>query len=315
LLGSEIQLKCGCTVPVIADACQSTTDADNLPVSEGSVNGVKATVLRDTGCSTVVIRRSLVKSEQLTGTEQKCILIDGTIRWTPVAKVDINTPYFKGQVTAVCMREPLYDIILGNIPGASDVVNPTSAKEITSIVTEPARVAVKQQAKQQPPKQNTVLVMDDMDRLTTREELVHQQKSDKTIATVDEGRRHDRTSQQEKILLWPNTVQKTTGKKIFENKTGMGEDVGGPKTDPKGVQVLGSMILGSAGQGQIFKRNRPGITCEPASYWWKEDIKKGHLRRWALRLNGVGLHCEQTTIKGSKNVGADFSSRHGDKAE
>jgi len=44
-------------------------------------------MLRDTGCSTVVVRRSLIPDEKLTGTEMWCILIDGTIRRTPVAKI------------------------------------------------------------------------------------------------------------------------------------------------------------------------------------------------------------------------------------
>ena len=39
-------------------------------------------VLRDTGCSTVVVRRGLVDEEQLTGAEETCVLTDGTIRRT-----------------------------------------------------------------------------------------------------------------------------------------------------------------------------------------------------------------------------------------
>jgi len=33
----------------------------------------------------------------------------------------VNTPFLKGQVRAVCMRKPLYDLIIGNVPGVSDV--------------------------------------------------------------------------------------------------------------------------------------------------------------------------------------------------
>ena len=39
----------------------------NMPVPEGYIHGNKVTVLRDTGCSTVVIRRDLVPNELLTG--------------------------------------------------------------------------------------------------------------------------------------------------------------------------------------------------------------------------------------------------------
>jgi len=51
-----------------------------LPVADGTVEGKSAIVLRDTGCSTVVVRRSLFPDEKLIGQEEDCILIDGTVR-------------------------------------------------------------------------------------------------------------------------------------------------------------------------------------------------------------------------------------------
>jgi len=61
---SEVQLKCGCVFPVAADACCS--GKENVPVCNGMMNGRSVTVLRDTGCLTVVVRRSLVRDDQLT---------------------------------------------------------------------------------------------------------------------------------------------------------------------------------------------------------------------------------------------------------
>ena len=78
---------------------------------------IRLSVLRDTGCSTVVVRRGLVK-DQLTGKNEMCFLIDGTIGHTPVAEIEINTPFYKGKVKAVCMKNPLYDVIVGNVVGA-----------------------------------------------------------------------------------------------------------------------------------------------------------------------------------------------------
>jgi len=48
-----------------------------MPVADCTVQGQLVSVLRDTGCSTVVVRRSLIPDEKLTGTEEKCVLIDG----------------------------------------------------------------------------------------------------------------------------------------------------------------------------------------------------------------------------------------------
>ena len=112
MLSDTLELKCGCKLPIVADACRVTV-RDNMPVSDGYLNGKAVNVLRDSGCSTVVIRRDLVEDSQLTGAELRCILIDGTIRKVPVAKVTLDTKYFKGETEAVCMRNPLYDVILG----------------------------------------------------------------------------------------------------------------------------------------------------------------------------------------------------------
>ena len=44
------------------------------------------------GCSTVVVKRELVDDEQMTGGTETCILIDGTVKRTPVAEIEIETP-------------------------------------------------------------------------------------------------------------------------------------------------------------------------------------------------------------------------------
>ena len=114
---------CGQQQPVIADACQVQGKNRKMPVSEGTVEGKSAKILRDTSCSTVVVRRSLVPDEKLTGQEERCILIDGTIRRTPVAKINVDTLYYSGQTTAVCMENPIYDVIIGNIEGVLDTAD------------------------------------------------------------------------------------------------------------------------------------------------------------------------------------------------
>ena len=123
--------ECGQHQPVITDACQSQKKAHNMPVSDGLLENQPVKVLRDTGCSTVVVRRSLVPEDKLTGQEECCILIDGTIRRTPVAEVFVDTPYYTGLTTAVCMKNPIYDLIIGNIKGAID---PKSSPQPTQAV-------------------------------------------------------------------------------------------------------------------------------------------------------------------------------------
>ena len=95
-----------------------------MPVTIGNLNGEHVKVLRDSGCSGVVVRHNLVKDSQFTGKERSCILVDGTVRKVPVAIIHIETPYFTGTVEALCMRNPIYDLIVGNITGARDPKDP-----------------------------------------------------------------------------------------------------------------------------------------------------------------------------------------------
>jgi len=113
VLASELTLECGCKLPVVADACQ--VHNERMPVCIGLMGDQSVSVLRDTGHSTVVLKRELLADEHVTGGTETCILIDGTVRRTPVAEIEIETPYYTGKVKAVCMDNPLYDVIIGNV--------------------------------------------------------------------------------------------------------------------------------------------------------------------------------------------------------
>ena len=122
MLDSEVKLSCGCTVPLIAEACSlGKTHSSKMPIAEGKLFGQTVRVLRDTGCSTVVVKRSLVPDSCLTGETVICGLIDGSLRQNPVALIEVDTPYLKGQVKATCMTKPMYDLIVGNVPEAEDL--------------------------------------------------------------------------------------------------------------------------------------------------------------------------------------------------
>ena len=104
---------------ILSSACENQLcHPPRMPVSQGIVNGRVVNLLRDTGCSGVVIKQSLVRQDQLNGKNQMCVLIDGTKISSPVATIEIDTPYFKGEVEAWCMQNPVYDLIVGNIEGA-----------------------------------------------------------------------------------------------------------------------------------------------------------------------------------------------------
>ena len=95
-----------------------------MPVTCGKVSGIDVSVLRDTGCSGAVVKSSLVKQDEMTGENKACRLIDGTVLHVPIAIIHVDTPYITGQIKVMCMKTPIYDLVIGNIAGARDPITP-----------------------------------------------------------------------------------------------------------------------------------------------------------------------------------------------
>ncbi|KAK3870891.1 hypothetical protein Pcinc_023917 [Petrolisthes cinctipes] len=104
-------LPCGHVVEVV-------TAIARMPVVRGTVCGAEVTILRDTGCSTIVVRKSLVPASKFTGRNCSVRLANCAVERYPLAQVHIKCPYFTGTVNDVCMEEPIYDVLIGNVPGA-----------------------------------------------------------------------------------------------------------------------------------------------------------------------------------------------------
>ena len=114
----DLELKCGCTIPISANLCAE--DYDNLSVYNGTVHGKTVNVLRDSGCTGVVIRKELVDPNEFTGELQSLLTIDRTLLRVPTAKVFVDTPLFTGTVLALCIVDPICDLIIGNIDGVHE---------------------------------------------------------------------------------------------------------------------------------------------------------------------------------------------------
>ncbi|XP_064472919.1 uncharacterized protein LOC135387751 [Ornithodoros turicata] len=121
-----IELKNGVKLPVVNAFVSPKTllQVEGMPVVTGKLGEHRVTVLRDTGSNTVIVRKMLVKEEDLTGEVGQVYLVDGTVRNLPEARISVKTPFFSGILTAKCMENPLYDVILGNVPGAREPSDP-----------------------------------------------------------------------------------------------------------------------------------------------------------------------------------------------
>ncbi|KAK3888653.1 hypothetical protein Pcinc_007378 [Petrolisthes cinctipes] len=112
--GSEEVLDCGHVTDVVSALI-------NMPIDNGLLCGFDVKVLRDTGCSTVIARKSLVPAKCFTGQERMVKLANGQLQKYPVAEIEVESPYFNGKTTAVCMPNPSYDLMTGNIPGSTSL--------------------------------------------------------------------------------------------------------------------------------------------------------------------------------------------------
>ena len=121
----QIELACGCVLPA-ATVTLCSNDENKLkqwklqmiPCSEGEVNGIKTKVLRDTtGSTTCIVKTALVRPEQMTGSYGLCMLIDGVIKRYRTTVVELKTLYYTGTVKALCMENPVQDMIIGNVSG------------------------------------------------------------------------------------------------------------------------------------------------------------------------------------------------------
>ena len=101
----------------VSAAYFSGCDVTGMLVAPGQMNDVKSTVLGNSGCSSVVVKRGLVASKvPRVGTRIVCF-VDGSTRRVPTLVVFIDCPYIKSNVEATLYDQPLYDVILGSIKG------------------------------------------------------------------------------------------------------------------------------------------------------------------------------------------------------
>ena len=89
-----------------------------LPTAIGTVNGKEVRVLRDTGCTGVVVRRSLVSDGQMLNKQSGVTLINNYKQRCPMARINIDCPFFRGNTDALCIDDPAHDLVIGNIEGS-----------------------------------------------------------------------------------------------------------------------------------------------------------------------------------------------------
>ena len=106
--GQVFELKSVRAIKVIhASACETPNSKDKLPLVTGKVGGKSARMLCDAGCTGVIVGKDLVNQDQLCGTYEYAVAFDRSVIRAPIAKIRVDTPYYVGEVNALCFREPI----------------------------------------------------------------------------------------------------------------------------------------------------------------------------------------------------------------
>ena len=89
-------MKYGCSFPVVGNVCDQIPS--NLPIMQGCVGETPFTTLRDTGCSRIVVKRDLVRDNQLTGKKRILVMINRSAITVSIARCKIVSPVCSGEV-------------------------------------------------------------------------------------------------------------------------------------------------------------------------------------------------------------------------
>ena len=129
-----LELKLGEKIKVVRNsACLSNENRKCMPLATGKVDKNVVEVLRDTGFNDVIVRRELVKQDDFTGSMGYVMAIDRTLKEASIAEITANTPYYAGATQAICLRDPMLNLIIGNISGARNPNDPVPGVETCAV--------------------------------------------------------------------------------------------------------------------------------------------------------------------------------------
>ena len=136
-----LELKAGGQMEVMkSGVCLDVDAKDKLQLVNGRIGERCVEVLRDTGCTGVLIKRNLVNQEELSGEKGYVTTFDKTLLIrAPIAKIEVDTPYYVGEVEALCVQEPVADLIIGNITRAREADNPDPGWKLAAAAITRAR--------------------------------------------------------------------------------------------------------------------------------------------------------------------------------
>ena len=72
----------------------------------------------------MLVKRELVDEVDFIGKVGCMMTVDRTLIGTPIARIEVDTPFYTGTVEAMCMNDPQFDLLIGNVSGAKKPNDP-----------------------------------------------------------------------------------------------------------------------------------------------------------------------------------------------
>ena len=104
---------------VYSAICHAHSNDGQIYIDVGKLNGQPVKVLRDTGCTRMIVDRALVPDVMvIPGSSGSLQMVDHTLIDVPLANIYLDSQYYKGDCRVMCVSSAVYPMIIGNVQGA-----------------------------------------------------------------------------------------------------------------------------------------------------------------------------------------------------
>ena len=94
---------------VYSAVCRAQSNDGQTYVGVGKLNGRPVKVLRDTGCTGMIVDRALVPEVMvIPGSSGSLQMVDHMLIDVPLANIYLDSPYYKGHCRVMCVSSPVY---------------------------------------------------------------------------------------------------------------------------------------------------------------------------------------------------------------
>ena len=238
-----------------------------LKFDTGRTNGEKCSVLRDTGANACGVRKRLVRNDQYTGKSLACISFGGRKERFDLADIQVESEYFSGTLRCCVLKDPVADLIIGNVPGLTK-----EGERRTNKIKVAAQVVTRARARHVVPQTTLAESITTLD--VPRAELIRLQRADATLiechAAAERGPDGETKDKDKHIKFY---YEQSVLLREFATPQGIWRQIAVPQTLRASVLAMAhdTPLAGHCGARRTLVRLRekfhwPGVTVDVAKY-------------------------------------------------